>query len=185
MTDWTIEPCYTQIMANPIAIFGTTSEEFSNKVIELRKAIRSEEYDNVSDQMYTIPHLTLAFNNNFNSSDFEKAKEIVTATLLGQSKFTITVKAFIIMENNIAALFDNSFTNEFAKRVSQKLEPLGFEVVQTDHMRLIRSEVKEEFHEIVRKMVNQELPREIEINGIAMAGKLLRKEDLLWNISLA
>lgn len=165
---------------SPIAVFGMTTDVFTDKVIALRKEIRAKGWDSESDQLYTVPHLTLAINKNFN---LEKVDEIKNKLLpfLNKQKFMLKIKEFVVMDNNIAAMFDNDYSKKLAERVSKELDGLGFEIVVTDHMRLIRSEVKPEYIESVRDMVDKELNREIEIVGLAIAGKLLRKEDVLWS----
>lgn len=171
-------------MGKPIAVLGATSEEFTNKVISLRKQIHAKGYDSASDQLYTVPHLTLAFNKSFNLEEIEEVKRVILHNLNNEKRFTITVNEFIIMDKNITASFENRQTREFAHRISKELDSIGFEIVETDHMRLIRSEVKDEFLEEVRMMTDKTLPKQIEIIGIAIAGKLLRKEDMLWTTSL-
>ena len=167
---------------SPIAVFGLTNSEFTKKVLDLRRELLDKNYyKEEGDQMFTIPHLTFCINKDFDMQNLEEVEEKVKVLIANQKRFVLSVKEFCIMQNNIAALFDNTYSQEIAKKVFEPLRELGFELVVTDHMRLIRSEIKEQFLEEARKIVDQKLPKKIKIVGIAIAGKLLRQEDVLWN----
>lgn len=172
-------------MASPVALLGVTSQKFTDQVFSLRQEIRSLNLDEESDQLLTVPHLTLAFHKDFNLEKSLHVKALIEPHSTKVSPFSIHVLEYAIKENNIAAIFDNSQTRKMAKYLVQSLEKLGFEVVVTDHMRLIRSHIKTDQLEKTKEMVENVLPKEIPIEGIALAGKLLCQEDILWQIRLS
>ena len=71
-----------------------------------------------------------------------------------------------------------------AIKFGTKLDGKGFHAVVTDHMRIIRSHIKKEYLEKVCRMVDGSLPDNIKIVSIALAGKELRQEDILWSVRL-
>lgn len=172
-------------MKTPIVIFGITTENFTNKVFSLRKEIHKNGFDEKSDQILTLPHLTLAVNKNFESVNINKLVNHLSVFFKTKNKFSIKLKGFTVKDKNIAAIFDNTFTATLAKELSKDILNLGFERVITDHMRIIRSNIKEEYLEKVRNRVEKTLPNEIEIVGIAVAGKLIREKDIIWKMNLS
>lgn len=170
-------------MANPVALFGEIPKEIEEKVIKLRKEIRTLGYDLGEQYLNTLPHLTLAVAMNFdrNVDDVKSAVEKFTENL---SPFSLKVEDFIFIDNNIAVKFNNSYTKDLATKLGDDLKIFGFEPIVTDFMKIIRSEVKPEFQEKVIRMLKERIPAELPIVKISLAGKELRTEDILWSINL-
>ncbi|HVT01403.1 MAG TPA: hypothetical protein VHE53_04195 [Patescibacteria group bacterium] len=170
-------------MTSPVILFGKTSDEYTNKVFELRKRVNELGYEEKEEDLLIVPHLTFVFNKEFDEEKSESVKKIVADEMESLNVFSLRVFDYIDMEGNIAARFDNSRSSKIAESFTEKLKSEGFSAVITDHMRLIRSIIKPEHVEEVKDMCFKNLPNEIEISGVALSGKKIHKEDFIFEFN--
>lgn len=168
-------------MGKPLAIFGEVDESIKNSVIDLRKKIETLGYTTGEQYIYTVPHLTLAVNKDFDGDPSQLKSRVEDLKI---SNFNLTITDFIAVEKNIAAKFDNTYSKELAANIADTLKMFSFERVDTYFMKLIRSEVKDQFQEEVKEMLKRIIPEKLEIIKISAAGKEIRQEDTLWSINL-
>lgn len=168
-------------MGQPIAIFGEVDKTIKQAVIELRKEIKRLGYGKGDPYIYTVPHLTLSVNSDFDD-DPEKLKSLVKQ--LNIKSFQLSITDFIVMDENIAAKFDNIYSKKLAQIVSKALIDFKFDPVETFFMKLIRSQVKEEYQDKAKNMLRRIIPDQLPIIKISASGKEIRQEDILWTIDL-
>lgn len=170
------------VQNKPIIIFGELDDSLNQKVVDLRKKVQMLGYDNGEAYIHTLPHLTLTINKSY-QGDIDELRLKVKA-LEGLKEFSLPITDVIIIDENIAVEFNNSYSKALANKLTDALSDFGFEVVETYFMKLVRSSVKTEYQQDVKEMLKEIIPSELRIAKISAATGEIRREEVFWTIEL-
>ena len=174
----------------PIAIFGRLDQDLENKIMVLRHELLVKKQIEKSE-LETIPHLTIAVTWEYpDEAEISYLADHIKDLVSIFSSFNLPVSGIKLLEDNIVAEFENTFSKNLVTHFDEVLQSysleevkVSFKPVVTDYVKLLRK-VKPEYLNTALTQVEQLNISELPITSICIAGKMLRTGDILWQHTL-
>lgn len=167
----------------PAALFGLFPDSLNHAILEFRQRHLKEMHLEDSENISTLPHFTISWNPDF---DFKQSEAL--RGMIERREFPpITLEVLEIKQsgNDIAVFFDVDKTKLWVREISDVSESVGMDVVYTNQIKLLKTAIVAGNEATLIHELEQLIPKRIEIKALGLGGKLLRKQDLAWQLPLS
>lgn len=170
------------------------NKEFTQNIFNLRKQIIDTKLGNVDPRGNVLPHTTiLYFEEDISKENMDRLSQLLNNLQLKQP-ITLNVEKITNWKHKVVALFDISPLVSLKEYMELIVNRTGLkfntEYKKTygdtigDHMKLARQVIPEKTNEVVSIFQNQ-LPKKVSFERIALINFDAEEKDILWEIKLS